>query len=68
MKTTTEYQRAESLLRETAYIVKRKYPRDKPMQREVINDTCDAICKDLRLSDYYRGLLEDYCCELHPKN
>ena len=68
MKKRTEYQNAKSFLKEMAGIIKGEYPSDKPMQRAVINDTCDAICKDLRLSDYHRGLLANYSCKLHPKN
>ena len=49
MKKQTEYQSAKSFLKETADIIKREHPKDKPMQRAAINDTCDAICKDLRL-------------------
>jgi hypothetical protein len=68
MKKRTEYQNAKSLLKEIADVVKSENPKDKPMQRAVINDTCDSICKDLRLSDYYRGLLGNYACTLHPKD
>lgn len=67
MKKQTEYQSAKSILKEIADIVKGEHPKDKPMQRMAINDTCDAICKDLRLSDYYRRLLENFSCKLHPK-
>jgi hypothetical protein len=68
MKKQTEYQNAKSFLKEMADIVKREHPRDKPMQRAAINDTCDAICKDLCLSDYHRDLLANYSCKLHPKD
>ena len=65
MKKQTEYQRAKLFLKKMADIIKGEHPQDKPMQRAVINDTCDSICKDLHLSDYYRGLLENYSCKLH---
>lgn len=68
MKKETEYQEAEAALRVAANWAKRKYGSDKPAIRMVINDACDSICKDLHLSDYHRGLLENYACTLHPKN
>lgn len=68
MKKQTEYQRAKYALKFEADTAKISYPTDKPAVRAIINDTCDAICKDLRLSDYHRGLLENYSCELHPKD
>jgi hypothetical protein len=68
MKKQTEYQRAKSFLKEMADIIKEEHPQDKPMQRMVINDTCDEICKDLRLPDYHRELLANYSCKLHPKD
>ena len=68
MKKQTEYQRAKSALKFEADTVKVAYPTDKPAIRMIINDTADIICKDLRLSEYYRDLLENYACKLHPKD
>lgn len=68
MKNQTKYQRAKSALKFEADTVKVAYPTDKPAIRMVINDACDSICKDLRLSEYHRGLLENYSCSLHPKD
>lgn len=68
MKNQTKYQEAKAALKVISDWAKQKYSSDKPAIRMVINDACDSICKDSRLSDYYRGLLENYSCKLHPKN
>ena len=68
MEKQTTYQIAKQTLKWVSMDAKSKFPTDKPAVRAIINDTCDAICKDLRLSDYHRGLLENYSCELHPKD
>jgi putative N-acetylmannosamine-6-phosphate epimerase len=62
------YQCAKSTLKIVALDVKVRHRPDKPMIRQIINDTCDGICKDLKLSDYHRGLLEKYSCTLHPED
>ena len=67
MKKQTEYQSAKYALKLEADAAKISYPTDKPAIRMIINDACDAICKNLRLSDYHRGLLSNYSCKLHPK-
>ena len=67
MKNQTEYQIAKRTLKCVSMDAKSEFRTDKPAIRMVINDTCDAICKDLRLSDYHRRLLENYACKLHPK-
>ena len=68
MKKQTEYQMAKKTLEWVSLDAKREFRNDLPAIRMIINDTCDAICKGLRLSDYHRGLLENYSCELHPKD
>lgn len=50
------------------FIIKSEYRNDRPMVRQIINDTTDSICRDLNLSEYERNLLADYSCKLHPKN
>lgn len=64
----TIYQQAKQSLKETAKQAKIDYPTDKPAVRQIINDTADSLCKDLRLSEYQRNLLANYSCKLHPKN
>jgi hypothetical protein len=68
MKKETEYQIAKKMLKCVSLDAKSEYRGDLPAIRMIINDTCDSICKDLRLSDYYRGLLGNYACTLHPKD
>ncbi|OPZ01055.1 MAG: hypothetical protein BWZ11_01884 [Bacteroidetes bacterium ADurb.BinA395] len=67
MKNQTEYQEAKSTLKNAADYAKSKYQTDKPAIRMEINDTADWLCKELRLSEYHRGLLSNYACKLHPK-
>jgi hypothetical protein len=46
---------------------KKKYPNDKPMIRQIINDETDFLCKENRSSNAERLKLEAYACKLHPK-
>ena len=66
MKTT--YQQAKNSLKNTANMAKSQFSNDKPMIRQIINDSVDFLCKELRLSEYQRNLLSNYACNLHPKN
>jgi hypothetical protein len=68
MKKETEYQTAKKTLKWVSLDAKSEYRGDSPAIRMIINDTCDAICKDLRLSDYHHRLLDNYSCKLHPKD
>ena len=67
MKATT-YQQAKKELKEIAKNAKIQFPKDKPAQRMIINDTVDFICKDYKFSEYKSDLLSLYACKLHPKN
>lgn len=64
----TNYQNAKRLLKERATFIKKEYPKDKPLQREVINNHLDWLCKNYQFSDYQRDLLSNYACKLHPKD
>ena len=68
MKTETNYQHAKALLKERAVFIKKEHPTDKPMQRMVINDHTDWLCKNYGFSEYQRNLLSNYACALHPNN
>lgn len=61
------YQQAKGYLKEVAKAVKTAHPTDKPMIRQAINDHCDYLCKNLKLSDYQRDLLSNFAASLHPK-
>ena len=63
----TIYQKAKIELKAVAQEAKKQYANDKPAIRQIINDYTDYLCKDLRLSDYQKNLLENYSCTLHPK-
>ena len=62
----SEYQTAKALLKERADFIKKENPTDKPLQREVINNHLDWLCKNYQFSEYKRDLLSNYACKLHP--
>lgn len=68
MKTLTNYQIAKSILKTVSYDAKGNHRGDKPMIRQIINDTADGICRDYNFSEHYRNLLSNYACKLHPKD
>lgn len=63
----TNYKIAKSTLCGIAYDAKNQHRGDKPMIRQIINDSADSICRDLRLTERERDLLANYACKLHPK-
>ena len=63
----TDYQVAKSELKSMAVEAKTMFRHDKPAIRQIINDSCDSLCKTLCLSYHRRSLLENYACKLHPK-
>jgi len=64
----TKYQQAKQHLKEVAKMAKSQFSNDKPMIRQIINDSVDFWCKEYQLSEYNRDLLSNYACKLHPKN
>lgn len=64
MKTT--YQTAKNTLLWASRDAKSQFRTDKPMVRQIINDTMDSICKDLNLTERQRDQLAKYACKLHP--
>ena len=62
----TQYQTAKAMLKSVALEAKANHRTDKPMIRQIINDTADSICKDMQLSEYHINLLSNYACKLHP--
>jgi len=62
----SDYQTAKGYLKERAIFIKKEYPTDKPLQRQVINDHCDWLCKNYQFTDYQRDLLANFACTLHP--
>jgi|GEM_PF-1312400 len=63
----TKYQTAKTYLKEVADQVKKEHPNDKPLCRQVINDTMDSYCKEHDLAEHERDLLANYACKLHPQ-
>lgn len=55
-------------LKESAIEAKKKYPKDKPAIRMIINDTVDYLSKENNLSERQRSMLSNYACKLHPKD
>lgn len=68
MKAKTTYQQAKADLKEIADSAKKEYKNDLPAIRMIINDSVDMLCKENQFSDYYRNLLSNYSCTLHPKH
>ena len=68
MKTRTTYQQVKSELKGIADTAKIEHKNDLPGIRMIINDYCDLLCKDYQFTDYYRNLLSNYACFLHPKD
>lgn len=67
MKNTNNYQVAKNTLKAVSLDAKKEHKTDKPMIRQIINDTADELGKGLRLSDREVNLLSNYACSLHPK-
>lgn len=64
----TTYKQAKEQLKRIATNAKKVHANDKPMIRQIINDTCDHLCKEHRFTEYQRNLLANYCCQLHPED
>ena len=64
------YQSAKRTLKATADMAKSQFADDKPMIRQIINDSADNLCRDTLyvLTEYQKDLLHNYACTLHPKN
>ena len=72
----TRYQQAKQQLKNAAMLAKQSQPNDKPFIRQWINDTADAIVKDIincpswdiseLKREQYRQWLSLYACKLHP--
>jgi hypothetical protein len=63
----TNYQIAKNILKIVSLDAKKEFRTDKPMVRQIINDTADSISRDLKLTEYQRNSLSNYACKLHPK-
>lgn len=68
MKTISNYQQAKQTLKMYTIEMKKEYPTDKPMIRQLINDFTDYLCRSFSLTEHQIRLLSDYSCNLHPKN
>ena len=62
------YQQAKKALKLASIKDKIYFKNDKPAIRQSINDFCDHLCKDLRLTKHESNLLSNYACKLHPKD
>lgn len=63
----TNYQFAKQQLKAIKISFKHLYKSDKPRVRQILNNSCYEIIRDLGLSEYKGRLLDNYCCKLHPK-
>lgn len=64
----TNYQNAKKMLKERADFIKKENPKDKPLQREVINNHLDWLCRNYNFDSHKSNLLANYACKLHPKD
>jgi len=63
----TNYQQAKRALKTTADMAKSQFKSDKPMIRQIINDSCDDLKRNhYNLTEHKQSLLDDYACTLHP--
>ncbi len=63
----TNYKKAKLIILSISIATKEGFKDDKPMIRQILNDSSYEISKDLKLSEYQSNLLSNYCCKLHPK-
>jgi hypothetical protein len=68
MKTISNYQKARRNLKDVSDMAKSQFSTDKPMIRQIINDSVHYQAKEYNLSEYETNLLSNYACKLHPKN
>ena len=68
MEKKSNYFFSKANLRLIANDAKEKHPTDKPMIKQIINDSIDGISADYNLSEHQRDLLCNYACTLHPKD
>jgi len=64
----TDYQQAKRQLKEIAQEVRKEYPKDKPAQRQAINDYCHNLVIIHNLKDHEADNLHGYAATLHPKD
>lgn len=68
MKTISSYQQAKRNLKDVSDMAKSQFSTDKPMIRQIINDSVHLNASNYNLSEYHVNLLSNYACKLHPKN
>ncbi len=62
----TNYQYAKNQLKLSANYARGKYPKDKPAQCEIINNSCDHLIREFNLSSHHADLLSLYASKLQP--
>ena len=62
----TNYQITKRNLKDVSNMAKRQFSNDKPMIRQIINDSVHYQANEYNLSEHQRNLLSDYACKLHP--
>jgi len=63
---TTQLKQAKNQLKQIAEYAKGIFSTDKPAIRQTINDSADAIGRDLKLNEKQIDSLANYACKLHP--
>jgi transcription initiation factor IIF auxiliary subunit len=63
---TTQYQKAKNNLKVTSSMAKSQFSNDKPMIRQIINDSIDNLANEYHLSEKKQDMLHNYACTLHP--
>jgi hypothetical protein len=64
----TNYQKAKRNLKDVSDIAKSQFSNDKPMIRQIINESVHYQASEYKLTEYQINLLSNYACKLHPKN
>ena len=63
---TSNYQKAKNSLKTTSKMAKSQFKTDKPMIRQIINDSVHFLSIEYDLTEPKRDLLANYACTLHP--
>jgi hypothetical protein len=63
----TNYQQAKDALKRTKKFFCRVHLKnDKPAQRQLLNDTAHALCREYNLTERQQELLHNFTSKMHP--
>lgn len=64
----TNYQKAKRNLKDVSDMAKSQFSNDKPMIRQIINESVHYQASEYKLHEHQIFKLSNYACKLHPKN